>query len=154
MDNIGSDSFEAAFATRLRYELDSMHIWVPAAIPMSRRARPAALASATALAVGCALVLGAVAAFASGSPNPKVWIREAEQTIGIPPTGSEPSQEGAAPASTATPEPTEASSPAGGEKESTSPTAPEQESPNPESPAAVQPPEPVEHSPTGSPGDG
>ncbi len=130
-----------------------MDVWVPAARPMARRPRPAAFMYGAALAVGCALVLGTVAAFASGSPNPKVWIREAEQTIGIPSTVSAPSPDGAAPESTATPEESPAA-PSGGERESTSPSAPEQESPHPESPAAAQSPDPSEHSPTGSPGDG
>jgi len=153
VDNIEPDSFEAAFASRLRDELDSMQVLVPAARPAARRARSAAFASAIALAVGCALVLGTVAAFASGSPNPKVWIRQAEQTIGIPPTDGAPSPDGAGPEPTETPEASPAS-PAGGEHESTSPSAPEQESPHPESPTAAQSPEPAEHSPSGSPEDG
>ncbi|MGA7911551.1 MAG: hypothetical protein WCC30_08410 [Candidatus Dormiibacterota bacterium] len=154
VDIIEPDSFEAAFASRLRDELDSMQVWVPVTRPAASRLRPAAFASFVALAVGCALVLGTVAAFASGSPNPKVWIRQAEQTIGIPPTGSQPSQVGAGPASTATPEPTEASPPSGGESEAPGPTAPERESPHPESSPPAQPANPAEHSPTGSPGDG
>jgi hypothetical protein len=155
VDSFEPGSFEAAFASRLRAELDAMRVWLPAATPAPRRARSAALASAAAFAVGCALLLGTVAAFASGSPNPKVWISEAEKSIGIPPGGSEPSS-GAEPIWTPTPEPSDSppAQPVRGEPESAAPSAPERESPHPESPAAAQPPDPAEHSPTSSPGDG
>jgi hypothetical protein len=154
VDNIGRDSFEAAFAKRLRDELDSMHVWLPVASPRARRMRPAAFASLAAVVVGCALVLGTVAAFASGSPNPKVWITEAERTIGIPPTGGEPSRDGASPASPASPEPSESAPPVGGDGEASGATEPASEKAHVESPPPVQPSEPAEHSPTGSPGDG
>jgi len=69
-------SFEQALTGRLRSELDALHVTVPA-VPgyaghRSMRyvwgvARPLALAMTA----------------ASGSPNPKVWVTEAEHSLGI-----------------------------------------------------------------------
>jgi len=79
-------SFEQALTRRLRSELDALHVTVPAVPGYSGRAslRYAwVVARPLALALAAALVLGSVAAFASGSPNPKVWVTEAEHSLGI-----------------------------------------------------------------------
>ena len=79
-------SFEQALTGRLRAELDALNVAVPA-VPEYAGGRSFrhvwAVARPLALAVAAALVLGSVAAFASGSPNPKVWVTEAEHSLGI-----------------------------------------------------------------------
>lgn len=83
-------SFEQSLTRRLRAELDGLNVAVPAVPDDSGDrslkylwavARP--LARPLALAVAAAMLLGSVAAFASGSPNPKVWVTEAEHSLGI-----------------------------------------------------------------------
>lgn len=80
-------SFEQALTRRLRAELDALNVAVPA-VPGYSGPRSFAYVWAVgrplALAVAAALLLGSVAAFASGSPNPKVWVTEAEHSLGIP----------------------------------------------------------------------
>jgi hypothetical protein len=116
------------------------------------RAMRLALGSVAAMAVGAALLLGTVAVFASGSPDPRVWMREAQHSLGVPLEGEhspmtvqaspEPSSERESPAPAA-----------GGEHESPSPGAVERESPEPARPTASQAPDPGDRS-QASPGDG
>ena len=86
MEQVNS-SFEQALTRRLRAELDALNVAVPA-VPGYSGPRSLAYVWAVgrplALAVAAALLLGSVAAFASGSPNPKVWVTEAEHSLGIP----------------------------------------------------------------------
>lgn len=49
-----------------------------------------------AVAVAAAMLLGSVAVFASGSANPKVWVTEAEHSLGIS-TPDDENSPGAAP---------------------------------------------------------
>ena len=79
-------SFEQSLTRRLRAELDVLNVAVPA-VPDDSGDRSLkylwAVARPLALAVAAAMLLGSVAAFASGSPNPKVWVTEAEHALGI-----------------------------------------------------------------------
>jgi hypothetical protein len=124
-------SFEAVFAGRLRSELDAIPVRSFGAWPVMRRTRRIAFASAAAAAIGAALILGAVGAFAYGSPG--VWVQNVVNSFharpdrhsnGLPPgTELTPS---------AAPIP---STPAPIERESPSPGPPEHESPEPTSPS-------------------
>lgn len=79
-------SFEQALTRRLRAELDALIVAAPAVPGYSGRRSLTfvwGVARPLALALAAALVLGSVAAFASGSPNPKVWVTEAEHSLGI-----------------------------------------------------------------------
>jgi hypothetical protein len=102
-------SFEQALTRRLRSELDALHVTVPAVPGYSgqRSLRFAwAVARPLAMALAAALLLGSVAAFASGSPNPKVWVTEAEHSLGIQ-TPDDENAPGAAPS----PRPSESADP-------------------------------------------
>jgi hypothetical protein len=139
-------SFEQALTGRLRSELDALHVTVPAVPGYAGRrsmryvwgvARPLALAMAA------ALVLGSVAAFASGSPNPKVWVTEAEHSLGIQ-TPEDENAPGAAPS----PRPSESSDP--GEDRAVPPGSQSEPSDKPTAePVERQTPEPVDGSPAG-----
>jgi hypothetical protein len=79
-------SFEQELTRRLRGELDALKVAVPAVPGYAGRGSLRyvwGVARPLALALAAALVLGSVAAFASGSPDPKVWVTEAEHTLGI-----------------------------------------------------------------------
>jgi hypothetical protein len=79
-------SFEQALTRRLHAELGALKVAVPAVPGYSGRRSLShvwGVARPLALALAAALVLGSVAAFASGSPNPKVWVTEAEHSLGI-----------------------------------------------------------------------
>ena len=79
-------SFDQALTRRLRDELDALSVTAPAVPGYSGRRSLTfvwGVARPLALALAAALVLGSVAAFASGSPNPKVWVTEAEHSLGI-----------------------------------------------------------------------
>ena len=91
MGSMGS-SFEQTLIRRMRAELDDLNVTVPAVPDYSGHrsikfvwvvARPLSLALAA------ALLLGSVAVFASGSPNPKVWVTEAAHSLGIQAPGDE-----------------------------------------------------------------
>jgi hypothetical protein len=144
--------FEQALARRLREELDALDAAAPASRPTPVRAMRLALGSVAAMAVGAALLLGTVAVFASGSPDPRVWMREAQHSLGVPLVGEHSPM-----AVQSSPEPSsepESSAPAASaEHESSSPAAMERESPEPSRPEASQYPEPGERSHS-SPGDG
>jgi hypothetical protein len=79
-------SFEQALARRLCAELDALNVAMPA-VPGYAGHRSLkyvwAVTRPIALAVAAALLLGSVAALASGSPNPRVWVTEAEHSLGI-----------------------------------------------------------------------
>ena len=99
------NSFEQALKRRLRAELDGLKVGVPAVPDYSWRRSPKfplAVARPLALAVAAALLLGSVAAFASGSPNPRVWVTEAQHSLGI----QTPDQENT-PGTAPTPHPSE-----------------------------------------------
>jgi hypothetical protein len=99
-------SFEGVLTRRLRAELDALNVAVPAVSPAdSRRGAMRyvwAVGRPLVIALAVALLLGSVAAFASGSPNPASWVRDAERSLGIPfaddksPNGSEKSPSSAA----------------------------------------------------------
>jgi hypothetical protein len=79
-------SFEQALTRRLRAELDALSVAAPAVPGYSGRRSLTfvwGVARPLALALAAALVLGSVAAFASGSPNPKDWVTQAEHSLGI-----------------------------------------------------------------------
>lgn len=152
-------SFERALGRHLRAELDALNVASPAtARPYARRGSMRyAWAVGRTLAVGLAvaLLLGSVAAFASGDPGK--FVSSAERSLGIPPFDDKPpigslkspsprpsESEGGSqsePAESPTPEPTQRASP-----ERESPEA----SPSPE---PGHSPEPPERSPGPSPGD-
>ncbi len=149
---ISEGAFDQALAKRLRQELDALDVAAPAPRPQPLRAMRLALGSMAAMAVGAALLLGTVAVFASGSPDPRVWLRAAQHSLGVPLVGehsplavqsspeSAPEPESFAPAATA-------------ERESPNPAEVERESPQPARPEAPQPADPIE-STSASPGDG
>jgi hypothetical protein len=112
MGSMGS-SFEQALIRRMRAELDDLNVTVPAVPDYSGHrsikfvwvvARPLCLALAA------ALLLGSVAVFASGSPNPKVWVTEAARSLGIQAPGDEVGP-GAAPSPRSSKSPEPADSP-------------------------------------------
>ncbi len=140
-------SFEQALIRRLRADLDALNVAVPAVPDYS--GRPSlrhlwAVARPLALAVAAALLLGSVAALASGSPNPKVWVTEAEHSLGIQAPDDE-SAPGAAPSPrrSESPDPGEDHSvPAGSQAEpGDKPTA---------EPVERQTPEPADGAPEGN----
>lgn len=145
-------AFEQALAKRLRQELDAVYVAAPAARPQPLRAVRIALGSVAAMAVGAALLLGTVAVFASGSPDPRVWLREAQHSLGVPLVG-EHSPMTVQSSPEPSPEPESSAPVAGAEHESPSPTEVERESPRPARPEAPQPAGSGE-STRASPGDG
>lgn len=84
------NSFERALRRHLRAELDALNVAGPAAFrPYSgrRRARHVwAVGRTLAVGLAVALLLGSVAAFASGSTNPATWVKDAGQSFGIVPS--------------------------------------------------------------------
>jgi hypothetical protein len=82
-----NDSFEAALARGLRTELDALNVAVPtAALQLPRKSSMRfvwAVGRPLAVALAAALLLGSVAAFASGDPSR--WVREAARQLGLPP---------------------------------------------------------------------
>lgn len=109
-----------------------------------------------ALALALALVLGSVAALASGSTDPSQWVREAKSSLGLPPSDDgnpagvpvSPSPHAkASPQTTETPEPVE---------DGIRPGTPQREAPESPEPTEHRSPEPSSpgdsHSP--EPGDG
>jgi hypothetical protein len=150
-------SFERALTRRLRSELNAVNVAVPAATrPYSRRGDMRYLwAVGRPLAVGlaAALLLGSVAAYASGSPNPAVWVKTAERSLGIqPPDDKTPIGPKASPSPhpTESPDRTERSAqPSGPEREPVETSTPERASP--EGGHSL---DAAEHSPAASSGDG
>ena len=69
--------FESAFAARLRSELDAIPVQSVGPWPVMRRARPIAFATAALVAIGAALIVGAVGVFAYGP-----WVQGAVQSFG------------------------------------------------------------------------
>lgn len=130
-------SFEAAFAARLRRELDGLPVRPLQYWPVARRTRRIAFATLAAAAVGAALVLGAVGAFAYGQPG--VWLQDVVHSV------TERQPQPAPPVVVASPKPTpspgEHESPAP-ERETPAPTSGEHESPAPGSGGERESPEP------------
>lgn len=145
-------AFERALGARLRDELDAISIAVPASRPQPIRALRLAFGVAAAIAVGAALLLGTVAAFAAGSPDPRVWLKQAQHSYGAPLIGEHSPM-----AAPSTPEPSaepQSAAPAApGEHESPSQAGTEHESPEPSLAEAPQPRDQGEGS-RASPGDG
>jgi hypothetical protein len=158
-------SFERALGRHLRAELDALNVASPAtARPYARRGSMRyAWAVGRTLAVGLAvaLLLGSVAAFASGDPGK--FVSSAERSLGIPPFDDKPpigslkspssrpseSEGRARPSSGSQSEPAESPTP-----EPTQRASPERESPEASpSPEPGHSPEPPEHSPGPLPGD-
>jgi hypothetical protein len=151
-------SFERALARRLRDELDGLNVASPTgARPYARRGSMRyvwAVGRTLAVALAVALLLGSVAAFASGDPGK--FVKSAGQSLGIPPFDDKPpigSRESPSPHSES-PEPTEPSSGSQREPaESPTPEPTERASPETESPEPRHSSEPLENSPGPSPGD-
>jgi hypothetical protein len=151
MDVEGSEgAFEQALARRLRAELDALYVAAPAARPQPVRTMRLAFGSAAAIAVGAALLLGTVAVFASGSPDPRVWLRQAQHSLGVPLVGEHSPMTVQSPEDS--PQPAAAAPASAGEHESPAPAGPEHESPEPALPQTSQPPEGGDSS-RASPGD-
>jgi hypothetical protein len=110
--------FESHLARRMRAELEAVAILTPMPRRGATRVRPFALATAAAVAVGAALLLGTAAVFASGSANPVDWVTQAQRSLGLPIAEK-------APAAQRSPEPTPEKEPAA------QATAGEHESPEP-----------------------
>lgn len=145
-------AFEQSLARRMREELDALKVAGPAARPQSVRAMRIALSSAAALAVGVALLLGTIAVFASGSPDPRVWIKDAQRSLGAPLAGEHSpmnNETAAEPGS----QPESVAQASAGEHDSPSPAAADHETREPARPESPQSPEPVDRSPS-SAGDG
>jgi hypothetical protein len=157
-------SFERALISRLRTELDALNVAVPAVMPGYSPRRSVryvwTVGRPLALALAVALLLGSVAAFASGSPNPGTWVKEAEKSLGIPPADETPpigSEASPSPESSESPKAEDGGQPTGAEREpaETRTVEPvERQSPEPASPNDGRSPEPAEHGPTPSAGDG
>ena len=105
-----ASSFEQRLIRRMHAELDALSVTVPVVPDYSGHrsfkfvwvvARPLALALAA------ALLLGSVAVFASGSPNPKVWVTQAARSLGIQAPDDE-----VAPDATPSPRPSKSPEPA------------------------------------------
>jgi hypothetical protein len=144
--------FEQVLARRLRDELDALHVEAREARPRPVRGMRLAFGSAAAIAVGAALLLGTVAVFASGSPDPRVWLRQAQHSLGVPMVGEHsPMTVQSSPETS--PEPSDSHSVSGGEHESPTPAGTEHESPEPSRPEASQSPDFGAGS-RASPGDG
>lgn len=146
-------SFEAALARGLRSELDSLNVEVPAAGPLPRRTSRAryvwTVARPLAVAVAAVLLLGSVAAVASGDPGR--WVRDVGHQIGLPPSEDESpigAQASPSPRHSESPEPKETAEP------SESPEPAEHHSPEPPSPEDHQAPEPGDHASGEPSGDG
>jgi hypothetical protein len=153
-------SFEGALIGRLRTELDALNVVVPAVMPGYSPRRSVryvwTVGRPLALALAVALLLGSVAAFASGSPNPGTWVKEAEKTLGIPPSDEKTP---IGPEASPSPESSEGEGGGqpGGEREpAETPTAEpaEHQSPEPVSSHDGRSPEPAERGSTPSVGDG
>lgn len=148
----GLDSaFESALGARLRAELDAVAVAVPASRPQPVRAVRLAFGAAAAIAVGAALLLGTVAALASGSPDPRVWLKQAHHSVGAPLIGEHSPM--VAPNTAEPPTQPRASVPAAPEHESRGPAEREHESPEYSVAEAPQTRDPGESS-RASPGDG
>ena len=140
-------SFEAALTKRLRAELDALDVAAPAAKPQFRRSAPMryvwTVGRPLALTLAVALLLGSVAALASGSPDPSQWVIDAKRSLGLPPTDDETPfglQASPSPHPSESPEPRES-------PESSEPAEPaEHRSPEPSSTDDHHSPEPAEHS--------
>jgi|GEM_PF-5442168 len=143
-------SFETALGARLRAELDALPVSPLRAWPVMRRTRRIAFATAAAVAVASALLIGAVGAFAYGSPG--VWVQnvahnfqprqpEHDRTV----VGPAPE---ASPTTTVTP-----SRPPPIERQSPGPGSGEHESPEPTRPSGGESPEPREGSSPSPPPD-
>lgn len=154
-------SFESALIGRLRTELDALNVVVPAVMPGYSPRRSVryvwTVGRPLALALAVALLLGSVAAFASGSPNPGTWVKEAEKTLGIPPSDEKTP---IGPEASPSPEPSDGEGggqPTGAEREPVeTPTAEpaDHQSPEPASSRDGRSPEAAERGPTPSAGDG
>jgi hypothetical protein len=155
-------SFERALARSLRAELDALNVASPgAARAYARRGSMRyawALGRTLAVAVAVALLLGSVAAFASGDPGK--FVNSAERSLGIPLGDEKPpigSLKSPSPHPSESPEPAEGRiQPSGSQREpaeSPTPEPTERASPEIESPVPSHSAEPPEHSPGPSPGD-
>jgi hypothetical protein len=145
-------SFESALTTRLRTELDALNVAVPAAAPAySRRGAMRyvwAVGRPLAIALAVALLLGSVAAFASGSPNPSNWVKDAERSLGIPLSDDKsPNDSEESPSSQATESPEPAD-------DRVEPTGAEREPAETPQPSEHHSPEPAEHDSAPPSGDG
>jgi hypothetical protein len=143
-------SFEQALTRRLHSELDALNVAVPAVPGYSERRTFRyvwAVGRPLALALAATLLLGSIAAFASGSPNPRVWVAEAEHSLGIQAPDDE-NAPGPAPA----PRPSESADPR--EDRATRPGSLSEPTDKPTAePVERQTPEPVERQ-TPEPADG
>jgi hypothetical protein len=162
-------SFEASLTRRLRAELDALDVATAAVSPQSRRIRPVrivwTIGRPLALALALALLLGSVAALASGSTDPSQWVREAKSSLGLPPSDDEGNPSGVqaspsphaedSPETTETPEPAEGGTqPGTPEREAPeSPEPTEHRTPEPSSPGDSRSPEPGEGGASQSAGD-
>lgn len=139
-------SFEQQLTRRLRSELDELHVTVPAVPAYSSRRSLRYLwmvGRPLAVAVAAALLLGSVAVFASGSANPKVWVTEAEHSLGI----STPDDENA-PGAAPSPRPSESPDP--GEDHAAAPGSRSEPSDKPTTaPIEHETPEPAAGTPEG-----
>jgi hypothetical protein len=140
-------SFEQALTRHLRTELDALYVAVPAVPGYSGRRRSLrygwAVARPLAVAVAAALLLSSVAAFASGSPNPKVWVTEAEHSLGVQAPDDE-----IAPGAAPSPHPSESPDP--GEDRAVAPGSRVEPSEKPTAePVERQAPEPADGAPEG-----
>lgn len=145
-------AFEQVLAGRLRDELDALYVAAPAARPTAVRGMRLAFGSAAAIAVGAALLLGTVAVFASGSPDPRVWLKQAQHSLGVPMVGEHSPMTVQSSPDTSS-EPSEAGPASSDEHESPLPAGAEHESPEPSRPEASQSPDAGAGS-RASPGDG
>jgi hypothetical protein len=156
-------SFERALRRRLSAELDALHVEVPVAAPGYSRRRSMryvwAVGRPIAVALAVALLLGSVAAFASGSPNPANWVNGAERSLGITPSDDQiPNRAEDSPSpqrseDSPSPHPSTTPSPHRAQSTVVAPEPGETQSPEP---VERQSPEPVSSEPndTPTPGDG
>jgi hypothetical protein len=164
--------FDEVFAARLREELDAVQVAQPPGVPRQLprglfavprfAGRPFALAAAA----GAAVALAMTASFATGSPNPGVWVGTAARVLGVPfgqsPVASPapPESQVASPGRLQTPESEPTSSP-GSHRSDGSPdpreTDPAHQSPRPSQSPEHDDPRPSPHnspSPSTSSGTG
>jgi hypothetical protein len=147
-------SFERALIGRLRAELDALNVAGPAAFrPYLRRRRARyvwAVGRTLAVGLAVALLLGSVAAFASGSTNPATWVKDAGQSFGILPSDDQAPIGG--PDESPSPHPSESSEP---KQDTVRPTGTGHEPVETQSPEPTerQSPEPSDSSGPQSPGD-
>ena len=143
----GPGSFEAAFAARLRADLDALSVRPPSSWPVMRRPPRIAFATVAAVAVAAALLVGAVGAFAYGSPIVQDFVRSLHLQ---PPAQLQPA---VGPQHTASPARTTPAKTPPTERETPEPTSSHHESPEPTGSGGRESPEPREGSSTSPPPD-